>query len=61
MGFQIKRILEHPKLSALKKFRWVVERVFAWIHSFRASKTGWELKENDNIAILKNALLFFKN
>ncbi|MCG6167614.1 IS5 family transposase [Leptospira sp. FAT2] len=40
-------------IRPLKKFRWVVERTFAWINSFRAAKTCWEFKENNYMAIFK--------
>ncbi|MBF3375802.1 transposase, partial [Leptospira borgpetersenii] len=49
-----KKNTKNPEyIPPLKKFRWVVERTFAWINAFRAAKTCWEFKENNYLAILK--------
>ncbi|EQA38211.1 transposase, IS4 family [Leptospira inadai serovar Lyme str. 10] len=48
-----KNAINPEYLPTLKKYRWVVERTFAWINSIKAAKTCWEFKENNYLATLK--------
>jgi transposase len=38
--------------SGLGRWRWVVERAFAWLHNFRRLRTRWERDPNIHIAFL---------
>ncbi|ALO27436.1 transposase, IS4-like family protein [Leptospira borgpetersenii str. Noumea 25] len=49
-----KKNTKYPEyILPLKKFRWIVERTFAWINAFRTAKTCWEFKKNNYLPILK--------
>jgi len=38
--------------SGLGRWRWVVERVFAWLHNFRRLRIRWERDPITHIAFL---------
>jgi transposase len=44
--------LEHG--SGLSRYRWVVERTFAWLHQFKRLRIRWEYRANvqDELGIL---------
>jgi transposase len=45
--------LEHG--SGLGRYRWVVERTFAWLHQFKRLRIRWEYRANIHEAFLKLA------
>jgi transposase len=45
-----RRCTEHG--SGLGRFRWVVERAFAWLHNFRRLRIRWERDPIIHIALL---------
>ena len=38
--------------SGLGRWRWVVERAFAWLHNFRRLRIRWERRDDIHIAFL---------
>ncbi len=44
-----------PHGSGLGRYRWVVERMFAWLHGFRRLRVRWERRADIHIAFLKLA------
>ncbi len=53
---------QKKRISKLKPFRWIVERTFAWINTFRAVKTCWEFKEKNYMAfcLLACSVILFR-
>ena len=41
--------------SGLGKYRWVVERGFAWLHAFKRLRTRWEHRADIHLGLLRLA------